>query len=177
MVLAPETALFTRIEDNPIDEAARVEYESVLRSKSPGCRELRYLELERQLADLTEEPDQFSAVLSRLDDLLRNEFTWDDRLWTSVIPRLFDLWLDSYDYSLSLAVENALRLRCQIEPSNDGTKTPLVIARQTPALACDGIRSGICEFICRYERRASDHLELSRDEVQMVIRPAWPRAL
>jgi hypothetical protein len=177
MVFAPETALFTQIEDNPLDEAARVAYESVLRSKSPGCREVRYLELERQLADLTEEPDQFSAVLARLDELLRNEFSWDDRLWTSVMARLFDLWLVSYDPSLSLAVENALRLRCEIEPSNEGTKTPLVIARQRPALACQGIRTGIYEFISRYERRANDQLELLRDGIEMMIRPAWPRAL
>jgi hypothetical protein len=175
MLFAPEITLFTRIEDDPLDEAARVECESVLRSKSPGCREVRYLELERQLAEATDDPDRFSALLARLSEMHRTEFTWDDRLWTSVMPRLFDLWLDSFDPSLSLAVENALRIRCDIEPSSEGTRTPLMISPQRPALACEGIRSGIHEFICRYERRSNDQHELSRDEIRMLIRPAWTK--
>lgn len=169
----PETTLFTRILDDPLDEAARLEYEAVLRSQSPQSREVRYLELERQLSDVAEEPERFADVLSRLDELQRNEFTWDDRLWTDVIPRRFDVWLDCFDPSLALAVENALRLRCDIMPGGTGKQTPFVIVGKRPALECDRSRSGIHEFICRYEHRLNDEIELAAGEVVMTIRPAW----
>ena len=169
---APLTVLFQRIEDNPLDEAARQEYEAMLRSRSSESREVRFLELDRQLGDAAEEPERFASVLSALEELERTEFGWDDRLWTSVIPRRFDLWLDSFQPKLTLAVNNALRIRCGCVAEVDAASTPLVIARNSPALGMHGLRSGIVSFICRYERRP-DNDELSHDEIQMTIRPAW----
>jgi hypothetical protein len=171
----PITVLFQQIEDNPLDETARQEYESLLRSRSPNSREVRFLELDRQLGDAAEKPERFTSILTALGELQRSEFDWDDRLWTYVMPRRFDLWLDAFQPALTLAVSNGLRICGEFAAEVDAANTPLIIARQQPALGLQSLRSRILLFICRYERRSDTEDELSCDEMQMTIRPAWTK--
>jgi hypothetical protein len=173
-------SLFQRCKDDPFDEPARREYESLLRSelsdhpevRHPGWPEVRYLELDRQLYDSVEEPDRFSQLLIALDAYRaqrldhshhRNDIVDD-------VSRRYALWLDSFAPNLTNAVSQMLRLRCEPSIDLDLVNTPILLA-QGIAVQLYRRRSAMLSFICRFERKPDREGEMHRDELQLTIRP------
>jgi hypothetical protein len=175
--------LFWRVEDNPLDEVARREYESLISQDSPDSRAARLLRLERTLAESREDKFAVRELLDKLEEnhklrapvageSRRLEFLYDDPLWKSVMVRCFDLWLDYYSPKLALAVTNALRLQCGFKSASPPV-APLKIGEQGSALRVVECADGIREFVCRYEHRPRDPPDVSEDEMSLTIWPSW----
>ncbi len=174
MLYPPEDELIERIRHHPLDEEARLQYEAMLRIESPDSRKVLFLELDRRLGELSDQPDQFEIVFAEFDELYRTEFSWDDREWTYIMWRRFDVWLDFFDSSLWLAVKNALRLRCEIEIADEADlKLPFKALSSERASQCKDFDTSFKSFICRYDHRPQEQVTLTRDELILTIRPAW----
>jgi hypothetical protein len=163
--------LIWRIDDNPLDETARCEYELLIAAESPNCREVRFLALERELCDARGNRVATTELLHRLSELMR-EFTWDDRGWTGTMPRRFDLWLDHFNSELRLALTNALRIGCNLQ-GDEIPRLPTIISKQLPALGQRGLAEHLRFLICRYERRPYDPPDISDAELAFTIWPSW----
>lgn len=169
----PLVQLSWRIADTPFDEAARLEVESILRSRSPNAPELRFLELERQLGATADGTEQ-SSLLRTLRDLTSSQFSWDDRRFLEIMPRRFNLWLDYCATALALAMTKALRCVCDVTKDLQDMVTPFIIEHNDRSLQLDAIRQGLIYFICRYEHRSQcDPPAVSPEEVKITLRPAW----
>jgi hypothetical protein len=165
-------ALFQRCKADPYDEPARREFESLLRSEFGDNPEVRYLELDRQLYDSAEEPHRFSLLLAALDDhhTRRLDHSHHRNEVVDYVSRQYSLWLDSFEPNLTNAVRQMLYLRCQPSIDLDLVGTPILLAQGT-AVHLYRRRSAMISFICRIERRPDREDGISRDELQLTIRP------
>jgi hypothetical protein len=163
--------LIWHIDDNPLDEPARREYEKLIAAHSPNCREVRYLALERELCDARGNRANTERLLDKLAEV-RREFTWDDRGWTYTMRRRFDLWLDYNAPELNLAIRSALRVLCNRD-NRDAPSVPVVIYQQSSALGLRGLAERVKFFVCRYEHRKYDPPDISDAELTLSIWPSW----
>lgn len=176
LMVTPDTnqlhALFQRCKDDPFDEPARREYELLLRSEFPDRPEVRYLELDRQLYDSAEEPDKFSHLLTALDDYKTRGLDHSHHRNDVVdyVSRRYALWLDSFAPNLTNAVREMLRLRCEPSLDPDLVSTPILLGQGIAVQLYHG-RLTMISFLCRFERRPDREDEMSRDELQLTIRP------
>ena len=169
-------ALFQQCKDDPFDEPARREFESLLRSEHPDQPEVRYLELDRQLYESAKEPDRFSLLLGALDDYKtrRLDHSHHRNEVVDCVSRQYALWLDSFAPNLTNAVRQMLRLRCEPRLDLDIAGTPILLAEGI-AVQLYRRRSAMISFICRFQRRPDREDEMSRDELELTIRPGRRR--
>jgi hypothetical protein len=127
------------------------------------------MELDREFASVAANPVVSATSAAEMSSILLRE----DPLWASVMPRLYDLWLDSFTSELSLAVENGLRICCRFSQNHAAIEAPLIVVERRPAHAMNSIRDGLISFIARYKRRPENELDLIREKVHLAIRPTW----
>jgi len=164
--------MFAHCKADPFDEDAKRQFEVLLRAHRPDDPDLRYLELDRQLAEALGEPARFSALLRSLDEFVRYKLKFEhEHTIVNTISRLYILWLDVYAPKMALAVLHALRLRCRVAVESPPTQLPLAITR-SGAVEVYRLRQDMVSFICRYERRPDREDEFSDLELQLTIRLA-----
>ena len=92
--------VFARCKADPFDEDAKREYEALLRAKFPENTNVRYLQLDRQLAESVGEPGRFSAILKSLDEHVRYKLPSEHRHdVVETISRRHTLWLDLFAWT------------------------------------------------------------------------------